>query len=53
MDDHKVIFVASQLNCKVAQLPFLYLGLPLGGYPKKVSFCQPVISAEIRKMENV
>ena len=38
IDDNKVISTEDILNCKVESLPFIYLGLPLGGYPKKCSF---------------
>lgn len=38
IEDRKLILVAAKLNCKVDYLPFMYLALPLGGYPKKRSF---------------
>jgi len=34
---------ASVLNCKLGRLPFLYLGLPIGGDPRKLKFWQPLI----------
>lgn len=34
--------LSSEAKCKVEHLPIMYLGLPLGGYPKKMSW-QPVI----------
>jgi len=34
---------ASVLNCKLGRLPFLYLGLPTGGDPRKLKFWQPLI----------
>ncbi|KEH15928.1 potassium transporter-like protein, putative, partial [Medicago truncatula] len=33
----------SVLNCKSGKLPFLYLGLPIGGDPRKLKFWQPMI----------
>ena len=42
-DDGKLLLVATRLNCKMDHLPLIYVGLPLGGYPKKVEFWQPVI----------
>lgn len=33
IDDNKVLSVAGLLNCKVEQLPFMYLRLTLGGIP--------------------
>jgi len=34
---------ASVLNCKLGRAPFLYLGLPIGGDPRKLKFWQPLI----------
>ena len=51
IDENKVLSVAVKLNCKVEQLPIMYLGLPLGGYPKKVSFWQPVIDKVQGKLD--
>jgi hypothetical protein len=34
---------AKFLNCKVGSLPFLYLGLPVGANPRRVSTWEPVI----------
>nr|ABN05720.1 RNA-directed DNA polymerase (Reverse transcriptase) [Medicago truncatula] len=34
---------ASLLNCKVGSLPFTYLGLPIGGNPRRLSFWEPVV----------
>jgi hypothetical protein len=31
------------LNCKVGSMPFLYLGLPVGANPKKLSTWEPVL----------
>jgi len=28
----------SVLNCKLGRVPFLYLGLPIGGDPRKLNF---------------
>jgi len=33
----------SVLNCKLGRVPFLYLGLPIGGDPRKLKFWQPLI----------
>jgi len=35
---------ASILNCKVGQIPFLYLGLSIGGDPRRLSFWEPMMS---------
>ncbi|GAU42656.1 hypothetical protein TSUD_398610 [Trifolium subterraneum] len=35
---------ASALCCKVGKLPFLYLGLPIGGDPRRLFFWEPVLT---------
>jgi hypothetical protein len=35
--------VALVMNCKHGNFPFLYLGLPIGGDPKKLNFWYPLI----------
>lgn len=35
---------ASLLNCKVGSLPFTYLGLPIGGNPRRLSFWEPMVN---------
>jgi hypothetical protein len=35
---------ASILNCKVSKFPFLYLGLSIGGDPRRLSFWEPVVN---------
>ncbi|GAU18211.1 hypothetical protein TSUD_26750 [Trifolium subterraneum] len=35
----------SVLGCKVGKVPFMYLGLPVGGDPCRLSFCDPVVSS--------
>jgi hypothetical protein len=32
------------LNCKVGKIPFLYLGLLIGGDPRRLAFWEPVMS---------
>ena len=32
------------LNCKHMKIPFMYLGMPIGGNPRKSQFWQPVIN---------
>jgi len=34
---------ASVMNCKYGQLPFLYLGLPIGGDPRRLQFWYPLV----------
>jgi hypothetical protein len=35
---------ASALRCKVGKIPFLYLGLPIGGDPRRLGFWEPVLA---------
>ena len=34
---------ASMLGCKVGKVPFFYLGLPIGGDPRRLLFLEPVV----------
>jgi hypothetical protein len=34
---------ASVLNCRNGSIPFIYLGLPIGGDGRKISFWKPVV----------
>jgi len=36
---------ASILNCKVGKVPFLYLGLSIGGDPRRLAFWNPVMNS--------
>jgi len=35
---------ASMLSCKVGAIPFVYLGLPIGGNARRISFWNPLIN---------
>lgn len=39
------------LNCKVENLPIMYLGLPLGGYPKRSYILQSIIEKVQGKLD--
>ena len=43
--------MAGKLGCKMEKLPFLYLGLPLGGYPRQKLFWQPVVDRIYKKLD--
>lgn len=47
----KVSTVAFMLNCKLENFPFMYLGLPSGGYPKSGHFWQPVLDRVQKKVK--
>ena len=32
------------LNCRVGSIPFVYLGLPIGGNARRLSFWEPIIN---------
>lgn len=35
---------AAVLSCKVGKIPFMYLGLPIGGNPRRLSFWDPIMN---------
>ena len=51
IEENELFEEASKLNSKASHLPFFYLGLPLGGYPKQAVFWQPVIDRIQGKLE--
>lgn len=51
VEESKLLSTASRLNCKANYLHFTYLRLPLGGYPKRVSFWQPMIDKTHTKLD--
>jgi len=36
------------MNCKIGQIPLVYLGIPIGGNPRRLTFCQPMLD-HVRK----
>jgi len=40
-----LIEAASILNCKVGKVPFLYLGISIGGDPRRLAFWDPVLKS--------
>jgi hypothetical protein len=34
---------ASILSCKIGKIPFIYLGLPIGGDARRLNFWEPVL----------
>lgn len=52
IEENKLLSTVTRLNCKAGYLPFIYLGLPLGGYPKKVSFWLPMIDKSTQRLTN-
>jgi len=41
---------ATALNCRVGRVPFLYLGLPVGGDTKRLSFWDPVVACIVNRL---
>lgn len=43
ISDSCLVEAASILNCKVGHVPFLYLGLSIGGNPRRLAFWDSVL----------
>jgi len=43
VSDYWLNEAADMLGCKVGKVPFLYLGLSIGGDPRQWSFWEPVV----------
>jgi len=43
---------ASVMNCKRGKLPFVYLGLPIGGDSRKLSFWKPVVDHIVARLSS-
>lgn len=52
VSDTDLRMFTSILNCKVASLPFVYLGIPIGGNPRRALLWQPVLAKMRRKLSN-
>ncbi|XP_057432601.1 uncharacterized protein LOC130725381 [Lotus japonicus] len=48
--DEEIRMFASILNCKVTTLPFLYLGIPIGGKPRRTALWKPILEKMRRKL---
>lgn len=44
INDSWINEAASALHCKIGRVPFMYLGLPIGGYARQLSFWDPVVA---------
>jgi len=44
ISDSLMTEAAAVLSCKVGKIPFMYLGLPIGGNPRRLSFWDPVVN---------
>ncbi|GAU41069.1 hypothetical protein TSUD_284390 [Trifolium subterraneum] len=42
--DSWLVEAACVLGCRVGMVPFMYLGLPIGGEPRHLSFSEPVVN---------
>jgi len=40
------------LNCRVEIFPFVYLGLPIGGDPRKLNFWKPIVNSIIARLSS-
>lgn len=43
---------ARVLQCRVGAFPFVYLGLPIGGDPRKLNFWRPILTCIISRLSN-
>ncbi|XP_024640546.1 uncharacterized protein [Medicago truncatula] len=43
---------ASVLNCKTGTIPFMYLGLPIGGDSRRLSFWKPVVDRIVARLSS-
>jgi hypothetical protein len=43
---------ALALNCRVGAFPFVYLGFPIGGDPRKLDFWKPVVNCIHSRLSN-
>lgn len=48
----KLSAMASKINCKLEALPFVYLGLSLGGHPKNAYLWQPIQDEVHKKLDH-
>ena len=44
--------VALVLHCRVGNFPFVYLGLPIGGDPRKLDFWKPIVNSVISRLSS-
>jgi len=40
------------MNCRKGVIPFIYLGLPIGGDARKISFWKPVIDSIVARLSS-
>jgi len=50
VDRHEVKMYSEILHCSLMDIPFTYLGLPIGGNPSRCSFWEPVLSKVRKKL---
>jgi len=43
---------ASVMHCRVGTIPFVYLGLPVGGDVRRIEFWKPVVERIINRLSN-
>jgi len=43
---------AAVLSCKVGKIPFVYLGLPIGGNPRRLCFWEPIVNRIINRLSS-
>jgi len=52
VSDSWLFEAARVLHCRVGAFPFVYLGLPIGGDPRKLDFWRPILTCIISRLSN-
>jgi len=52
ISDSWLVTAASVMNCRRGALPFVYLGLPIGGDSRKLSFWKPVVGCIVARLSS-
>ena len=50
--DSWLVEAALVLNCRRGSIPFVYLGLPIGGDSRKISFWKPVVERIVGRLSS-
>jgi len=53
LEDREEVRLARLVRCDVLSWPFTYLGMPLGGNPRSVSFWEPVVKKISKRLESL
>ena len=51
VEEDELKLMAENMGCTTENMPFLYIGLPLGGYLRQATFWQPIVDKVQRKLD--